>query len=107
MSRHKRTRNDQLVRARKIRHLQSKQTRLLETGELHVADVLQDPYKYSLGRLQVYALLRRAPGLSDKGVKKILLQEKVWPLDRVRDLDKFTREEIINSLPPRARKKVQ
>jgi hypothetical protein len=53
----------------------------------------------------VYALLRRAPGLSDKGVKKVLLGLKVWPMDRVRDLDLYTREEIIKDLPPRARRK--
>jgi hypothetical protein len=105
MSRHKKSRDEQLVRARRIRSKMSKQWRLMKQGELHVADVLQDPYMYSLGRSQVFTLLRRAPGLSDKGAKKICLQEKVWPMDRVRDLDQFIREEIIKALPPRARKK--
>jgi hypothetical protein len=75
------------------------------SGEFHVTDVLQDPQHYSLGRLHVYALLRRAPGLSDKGVTTVLLGLKVWPMDRVRDLDLYTREEIIKDLPPRARRK--
>lgn len=77
----------------------------MSSGELHVTDVLTDPQSYALGRLQVYALLRRAPGLSDKGVKKICLGLKIWPMDRTRDLDLYIREEIIKDLPPRARKK--
>lgn len=76
----------------------------MSSGELHVTDVLQDPQSYSLGRLHVYALLRRAPGLSDKGAKKICLGLKIWPMTRTRDLDQYTREEIIKDLPPRARK---
>lgn len=104
MSRHNKTRNDQLKRARRIRSKQFREGRLMKSGELHVSDVLQDPQAYSLGRLQVYTLLRRAPGLSDKGAKKICLGLKIWPMDRVRDLDQYIREEIINDLPPRARK---
>lgn len=106
MSKHKKTRNEQLARARHIRSKMSREWRLMKDSKLHVTDVLQDPYKHSLGRSQVFTLLRRAPGLSDKGAKKICLQEKVWPMDRVRDVDKYVREEIIRALPPRARKKV-
>lgn len=103
--RNNKTRSEQLVRARKIRRRQAKEALALKDHQLHVTDVLKDPYQYSLGRLQVFALLRRAPGLSDKGAKKICLGLKIWPMDKVRDLDKFTREEIIKDLPPRARKK--
>ena len=98
-------RDEQLARARKIRSKQSREMRLMQSGELHVTAVLQDPQHYALGRLHVYALLRRAPGLSDKGAKKICLGLKVWPMTRVRDLDQYTREEVIKDLPPRARKK--
>lgn len=97
-------RNEQLKRARKIRSRQSREYKRMSSGELHVTDVLQDPQSYSLGRLHVYALLRRAPGLSDKGAKKICLGLKIWPMTRTRDLDQYTREEIIKDLPPRARK---
>jgi hypothetical protein len=79
--------------------------KLMASGELHVSDVLRNPGHYALGRFTVYALLKCAPGLSDKGAKKICLGLKVWPMDRVRQLDQYTREEIINDLPPRARKK--
>lgn len=104
--RHPHTQRDyQLKRARKIRSKQSKQLKLMQSHELHITDILQDPQQYALGRLQVFALLRRAPGLGDKGAKKILLGLKIWPMDRVRDLNKYTREEIIKDLPPRARKK--
>lgn len=99
-----RTRNEQLVRARRIRSKQSRELALLKTHQLHVTDVLTDPYSYSLGRLHVYALLRRAPGLGDKGAKKILLGLKIWPMTRTRDLNQYTREEIVKDLPPRARK---
>lgn len=94
-----------LAKGRKIRSRQSKEFEQLTTGELHVSDVLQDPQQYALGRLGVYYVLRRAPGLSDKGAKKICLGLKVWPMDRPRELDQYTREEIIRDLPPRARKK--
>jgi hypothetical protein len=100
-----RNRNQQLARARRIRSKQGREMQRMLSGEFHVTDVLQDPQHYSLGRLHVYALLRRAPGLSDKGVKKILLGLKIWPMDRTRDLDLYTREEIISDLPPRARRK--
>jgi hypothetical protein len=100
-----RNRNQQLARARRIRSKQAREMQRMSSGQVHVSEVLQDPQHYALGRLHVYALLRRAPGLSDKGVKKILLGLKIWPMDRVRDLDLYTREEIINDLPPRARRK--
>lgn len=104
MSRKYTPQKEQLVRARQIRSKQSREMKRMQAGELHVTDVLQDPQRYSLGRLHVYALLRRAPGLSTKGAKKICLGLKIWPMDRVRDLDQFIREEIIKDLPPRARK---
>lgn len=99
------SRNEQLARARKIRSKQAREMQRMSSGELHVSEVLQDPQQYSLGRLHVYALLRRAPGLSDKGAKKICLGLKVWPMTRTRDLSQYTREEIIKDLPPRARRK--
>lgn len=106
MSRHNnRTRNEQLIRARKIRTKQSQEMKRMQSGVVHVTQVLENPRLFSLGRLHVYALLRRAPGLSDKGAKKICLGLKIWPMTRVRDIDQFTREEIIKDLPPRARKK--
>ncbi len=77
----------------------------MRDGALHVTAVLQDPERYALGRLHVYALLCRAPGLSKNGAKKICLGLKVWPMTRTRDLEQFVREEIIMDLPPRARKK--
>lgn len=52
----------------------------------------------------MYDVLISAPGLSAKGAKKILLQEKIWPLDRLQDLELMQREDIIEALPPRARK---
>ena len=94
-----------LAKGRKIRSNQSREFDELASGELHVSDVLRNPQSFALGRLGVYYVLRRAPGLSDKGAKKICLEVKVWPMDKPRELDQFTREEIINDLPPRARKK--
>lgn len=100
----KKTKNDQLRRARVIRSKIARETRRMQSGEVTLESVLQDPYSNSLGRLQVYALLRRAPGLGDKGAKKVLLGCKIWPLDRVRDIDQYLREEILKDLPPRARR---
>lgn len=100
----KKTRNDQLKRARLIRSKIAYETKRMKSGDVALESVLEDPYSSSLGRLQVYALLRRAPGLGDKGARKVLLECKVWPLDRVRDLEQFVREEIIKDLPPRARR---
>lgn len=94
----------QLQKARRIRSRITTQTRQLHDGHITLTDVLEDPKRYSLGRLTVYALLCRSPGLSSKGAKKILLETKVWPLDRVRDIDLFNREEVIKALPPRARR---
>lgn len=94
----------QLQKARRIRSSITAQTRRLHDGQITLTSVLEDPKRYSLGRLTVYALLCKAPGLSSKGAKKILLETKVWPLDKVRDIELFDREEIIKALPPRARR---
>src|ERR1044072_597692 len=100
----KKTKNEQLTRARQIRSKIAREPKRMQSGEVTLESVLQDPYSNSLGRLQVYALLRRAPGLGDKGARKVLLSCKVWPLDRTRDLDQYIREEILKDLPPRARR---
>lgn len=101
---YKKGRSVQLKKARAIRSKITLETKRMQSGDVTLHSVLEDPNSSSLGRLQVYALLRRAPGLGDKGAKRILLGCKVWPLDRVRDLDQYTREEIIKDLPPRARR---
>lgn len=98
------TRSQQLQNARRIRSKITRETKLMQSGTITLRSVLEDPESFSLSRLQVYALLRRAPGLGDKGAKKVLLGCKVWPLDRVRDIDQYVREEIIKDLPPRARR---
>ena len=78
-------------------------TRALKNGRITLESVLKDPESCSLGRLQVYALLSKAPKLGKKGAKKVLLHAGIWPLDRVRDIDLYQREEIIKALPPRVR----
>jgi hypothetical protein len=105
VSKHTSTRSEQLQKARRIRSKMHLEKQRLASGDIHVVSVLEDPKAFSLGRLNVFALLRCAPGLSDKGAKKILLSAKIWPLDRVRDIDLYLREEIIRDLPPRARQK--
>lgn len=97
------SRQKQLRRARKIRSSISAERRALKLGRIALTDVLGNPERFSLGRCKVFDVLKSAPGLSDKGAKKILLMEKIWPLDRLQDLSLMQREDIINALPPRAR----
>lgn len=75
----------------------------LKNGSISLVEILRDPSETPLRRARLYDLLRRSPHLSDKGAKKICLETKLWPLDRVEDIDLFMREEIIKALPPRAR----
>lgn len=98
------SRKGQLKKARRIRSSISKERRSLKGGGITLTDVLKTPEEYELGRCKVYDVLCSSPGLSSKGAKKILLQEKIWPLDRVRDLELMQREDIIDALPPRARR---
>lgn len=96
--------NEQLKVARRIRSLIARDMQRMSSGEIHLQDVLESPERFSCSRLQVYALLSRAPGLGKKSAKKICLEVKVWPMDRTRDLDLYVREDIIKDLPPRARR---
>jgi hypothetical protein len=77
--------------------------RLLKSGQLTLIGVLEDTERRSLGRARIFDVLRHAPHLSDTGAKKILLNSKVWPLTRLKDLERVEIDEILSHLPPRAR----
>ena len=93
----------QLAKARRVRSSITDETRALKNDRITLQSVLEDPESFSLGRCRVFDVLRRAPHLGEKGAKKVLLEAKVWPLDRLRDVPLFDREEILKCLPPRAR----
>jgi hypothetical protein len=71
---------------------------------IDLRDALASPGSFpGLSRARVYDVLRHAPHLGNTGAKKILLTCKVWPLDRLKDVSQYDREEIIKCLPPRTR----
>jgi hypothetical protein len=92
-----------LRKARKTRSQISSDFAALRNGHITLRDVLEDPESTSLGRVVVYDVLRRSPHLGKAGAKKILLTSKVWPMDRLNDISKWDRDEILKCLPPRAK----
>jgi hypothetical protein len=92
-----------LRRARKSRSQMSTEYGLLRDGDITLSELLQDPSGYSLARCTIWDVLRRSPKLGPKGAKRVLLESKVWPLDRLEDIDQFARETILSNLPARAR----
>lgn len=95
-------RQKRLAKARRIRTRIGAEFRRLENGQIALRDVLEDPSETPLRRARIYDVLRRSPHMGKSSAKKILLQEGIWPLDRLGELSKFDRDEILKSLPPRA-----
>ena len=92
-----------LKRARRIKSSVSLDLRRLKVGRITLRSVLEDPYSTSLSHCAVFVVLKNAPNLGEKGAKRVLLESKVWPLDKLGGLDKMQREEILTNLPARAR----
>lgn len=92
-----------LKRARRIRSLTALDMRRLRSGDITLRSVLEDPQSTSLRFCGVFDVLKNAPNLGEKGAKRVLLESRVWPLDRLGALTVMQREEILMNLPARAR----
>lgn len=92
-----------LQRAREIKSLINAELQRIHSGELHIQDVLTDPEDYEIRRCDVYDVLNHVPKLGKTGVRRILTKAKVWPHDRIQDLDDAEIQRILRYLPPRAR----
>lgn len=92
-----------LRRARKIKSRISSEFGDLESGRVTLRDVIENPEAYEMRRCDVYDVIRRSPKLGRAGAKKILLGARVWPHDKLGDLTKMQRDDILSWLPPRAR----
>lgn len=92
-----------LKRARRIKSAIALDLRRLKTGHITLRSVLEDPYSTSLSHCSVFNVLKASPNLGEKGAKRVLLDSKVWPLDKLGNIDRFQREEILANLPARAR----
>lgn len=92
-----------LKRARRIKSAISLDLRRLKVGAITLRSVLEDPHSTSLSHCAVFVVLKSAPNLSEKSAKRILLESKVWPLDKLGNLEKIQLEEILMNLPARAR----
>lgn len=91
-----------LEKARRVRRRTGLALRHLRTGQFTLQDALEDP-EGVLGNARIFDVLRNAPHISDAGAKKILLVSRVWPLTKLKDLEKIELDEIRKCLPPRAR----
>jgi hypothetical protein len=96
-------RTSNLTRARKIKSRINSEFAALSDGRITLRDVLESPEDYEMRRCDVYDVLRRAPKLGKIGAKKILLNCKIWPHDKLNVLDPMQLEDILSHLPPRAR----
>lgn len=92
-----------LKRARRIKSSIALDLRRLKTGNITLRSVLEDPESTSLKHCAVFNVLKSAPHLGEKGAKRVLLEAKVWPYDKLGTIDQFHREEILSNLPARAR----
>jgi hypothetical protein len=92
-----------LEKAREIRSAASLELQALKDGRVSLRDVLEEPENTSLGHVKIYNVLVRAPHLGEAGAKKILLSAKVWPMDRLDAISRWDLDEIMKSLPPRAK----
>jgi hypothetical protein len=82
----------------------SREIALLRDASIDLRDALEHPGSFlGLSRCRVYDVLRHAPHMGNTGAKKVLLTARVWPLDRLGQISQYDREEILRSLPPRAK----
>ncbi len=75
----------------------------MHDGGKTLREHLEDPTESVLARVDIWDILRRSPHLGRAGAKKILMESKVWPHDKLGDISLYDREELIKALPPRAR----
>lgn len=92
-----------LKRGRKIRSQQTAELKALSTGDIHIEDVIGNPSD-ALKRVSVHVLLKRSPGIGEKGAEKTCKVAGVWPTHRLGNLSKKERDDLIAALPPRVRK---
>lgn len=92
-----------LKRARRIKSSIATDLRRLKTGQLALRSVLENPQSTSLKHCQVFNVLKSAPNLGEKGAKRVLLQSRVWPMDKLGTLSAIELDEILLNLPARAR----
>ncbi len=97
------TKQKRLKKARRVRHLIASEFRALESGQLNVQDALENP-SYALKRVRIYDVLRRVPGLGEETIRKVLHKQlRIWPMDKVGNLSKKERHDILAALPDRAK----
>jgi hypothetical protein len=92
-----------LRRARKIKSSIALDLRRLKNGNITLRSVLETPQSTSLVHCSVFNVLRAAPNLGEKGAKRVLLESKVWPMDKVGNLSQYELDLILSNLPARAR----
>jgi hypothetical protein len=96
------SREKRLSAARRKRSRISSQMRSLESGNLSIRSVLENPPP-DLGVVRIWDLLCHTHKVGEAGAKKILTHARVWPEDKLKDLDENARHRIVTCLPPRAR----
>lgn len=92
-----------LSRARHVKSEIGSEFSRMNSGVFTLRDVLEKPEDYEMRRCDIWDVLRKAPHLGRTGAKKILLNCKIWPHDKLGDLTVMQREDILSHLPPRAR----
>src|SRR4051812_42078309 len=97
------SRTSNLQRAREIRSAINAELANMRDGHITIQDVLKSPQDYEMIRLDVYDVLIHVPKLGKAGVKKLLLDSKIWPHDKFWELTNRQREGILCRLPPRVR----
>lgn len=92
-----------LKQARKTRRQIASLFRDLNDGQETLQHILEDPPR-CLNSVRIFDLLRRAPHLGEAGANKCLRTARVWPTIRIGNLTQEQREQILEHLPPRAKK---
>lgn len=95
------SRSRRLRNARKNKQAIARALESLKAGTTSLEHVLT--HDGVLSRCRVWTVLIHAPKLGETGAKKVLLQARVFPEDRLGNLDENAIQRIIEHLPPRAR----
>ncbi len=93
-------REKRLKRARKEKLRISQQMHALESGELNLRDVLENPPTH-LGKVQINTILCHTPKLGKKGARRVLEAAQVWPLEKLNAVSHEKRLEVLMALPER------
>lgn len=91
-----------LEAARRQRSAGASCLRALRMGHITVGKILES-VPDDVGHCRVYDVLRATPKLNDDGAQHVLMEAKVWPLKRMRELTDEELRVIGRKLPARAR----